>query len=409
MARPSGRAFESIQYHLLHFQYRQSLSERSSLRIVLPPTIAICRASRQVLKLIPPLRRSYRYSSKHHDYPKEGVFQPNSPPRNLSVSHDAHQLSPSYPPQASDQYVDDGRFARIRRFRSLFTPSRLVRSSLSAITALSTVFFGFLLCNEIALSQLPLPWPPGSEEDVEQLSLLSDELDQLPLVKTLRQERGVKSWREWPAYKAVPAYQRKDFFCTGPLAGSASLAAQKVFWNTNSSKIMVFVNFGEATTSWPGVVHGGAVSTVADETLGRVAMLAGVEDERHGAIPLMTAHLRLNYAEVCRPGQWYVFLAELIEDPHAKEGIEVARQNRGKRWVKGSLFCCSEFGPSSQEELSLSQSDDASEGNQSSAHMHVNAFGLFLKPKKPPVIPEGKEEDGVDGDKWIPPVDFGEF
>lgn len=91
-----------------------------------------------------------------------------------------------------------------------------------------------------------MPATPGSEEDVEELSLLAEELDALPLVQELREQvhevDGVLQpvWREWVAYSGMKD-RRASRLTTGPLAGSAGLAAQVVFWNESKKELLLFV------------------------------------------------------------------------------------------------------------------------------------------------------------------------
>jgi acyl-coenzyme A thioesterase PaaI-like protein len=56
------------------------------------------------------------------------------------------------------------------------------------------------------------------------------------------------------------------------MAGSAGLAVQRVFWDEEKQCATTVVWFGSGMAGWPGVVHGGALATVMDESLGRVAV-----------------------------------------------------------------------------------------------------------------------------------------
>lgn len=56
------------------------------------------------------------------------------------------------------------------------------------------------------------------------------------------------------------------------MGGSAGIALQRVFWLEDDKKAVSLLWFGRGMAGWPGVVHGGALATVMDESLGRVAL-----------------------------------------------------------------------------------------------------------------------------------------
>lgn len=115
-----------------------------------------------------------------------------------------------------------------------------------------------------------VPYPPGSPDDLEQLRELQEEFDDLPLVRILRSyfiaQDGelARRWSEWDAYQGVHHSVREERLTTGPLQGSAGVGAQKIFRDELTGTVLCFVNFGEGTTGWPGVVHGGLISTLFD-------------------------------------------------------------------------------------------------------------------------------------------------
>lgn len=271
------------------------------------------------------------------------------------------------------------------------------------MTAGLFVIFGtstsFIYITYKALDIVGIPWEPGSEEDQEQLHLLSEEFDALQLVQQLRSEwrmnpethQQERLWHEWTAYKAVqgrPGSQNR--LTTGPLRGSRGVAAQRIFWNEAEGLCMVFVNFGEGCCGWPGVVHGGAIATVVDESLGRCAMWSLGDMKESGETvqsldgsssnkktPMVTAALEISFQDKCEPEQWYVIVSEL-DRFHAHEN------NDRKRFVAAAMVCANELGPSKEEILgddAAPAEEDDREDTGTGAHVHVSATALFVAPK----------------------------
>lgn len=62
-----------------------------------------------------------------------------------------------------------------------------------------------------------------------------------------------------------------------------------MFWNDKEKKAIGVVFFGPGLEGWPTIVHGGALATVIDENMGRVAVRSF--PQRTG----VTANLEINY------------------------------------------------------------------------------------------------------------------
>lgn len=90
------------------------------------------------------------------------------------------------------------------------------------------------------------------------------------------------------------------------MGGSAGIAIQRVFWLEDEARAISVVWFGRCLAGWPGVVHGGALATVLDESLGRVALRS-----LPGKIGV-TANLNLNYRSQTLTDDYYVIRVELV-------------------------------------------------------------------------------------------------
>lgn len=278
---------------------------------------------------VPPIRS--------FSYPKEGVFQPNSPPREIPGFGPApplgqSQVQPSFAsqPQQPNQPPQEPASKSGRWFRFMPRWWNILIGIYVGGTAVFQVHQRFAFLS---------PIEPDSEEDKEELDELFAELDEYSIVQQLQSEKKyvdgkgyVPVWEEYTAYSGFSDDRKPQRLTTGPLAGSAGVAAQRVYWNEDLKQCFLFINFGPAVCGWPEVVHGGAVTTICDETLGRVAIRTS---EAKTAI---TAHLEVKFEDKVVPGLWYLLVA----------GIDGARESEctdRKKYVRGALVCVNEATP----------------------------------------------------------------
>lgn len=81
-----------------------------------------------------------------------------------------------------------------------------------------------------------------------------------------------------------------------------------MFWNDKEKKIVSVVFLGPGLEGWPTMVHGGALGTVIDENLGRVAI-------RHfPARTGVTANLNLNYRAPVYSDNFYTLHTTLDQE-----------------------------------------------------------------------------------------------
>ncbi|KAI2637608.1 HotDog domain-containing protein [Hypomontagnella submonticulosa] len=170
----------------------------------------------------------------------------------------------------------------------------------------------------------PEPITPGSDQDRFELSRIRAAGAQLPLVRALSED---PAWRSWDAYSgSQTADMVRSRITSGPLGWSHGLAFQRIFHNPATGEVVTVVYFGPATSGWPGVVHGGALATVLDESLGRAAIL------RFPARTGVTARLELQYRAPTLTAGYYVVRSR----PLVREDDDPAKADR-KMWVEGTL------------------------------------------------------------------------
>ncbi|RYP57415.1 hypothetical protein DL769_009485 [Monosporascus sp. CRB-8-3] len=193
---------------------------------------------------------------------------------------------------------------------------------------------GSLFRITIAPPDLP---EPGTPEDEHLLAVIRRKAAALPLVRRLEAD---PEWTSWDAYSGMEdsntsdtsdagaprTRQRREARLTsGALAGSRGLAYQHVFRNEATGECLSVVYFGGGTAGWPGVVHGGCLATVLDESLGRCAIL------RFPSRTGVTASLELTYKAPTRTEAFYVVRAR------PAGGEAAPGKSDRKAWVEGSV------------------------------------------------------------------------
>ncbi|KAJ5887444.1 hypothetical protein N7495_007485 [Penicillium taxi] len=180
-------------------------------------------------------------------------------------------------------------------------PSRWRRSPWTRRLIYAGIFWAVGASLGLGISTESAPQPiPGSVED--QLKFLETEqfLDSLTLVQDLRRNPDCT---ETVAYESFGPEQKLHRLTSGPMAGTPHsvprhcdqilsnrlFSVQRVFWNEKEKNLTSVVFLGNGLEGFPLLVHGGALATVIDENLGRVAI-------RHfPARTGVTANLNINY------------------------------------------------------------------------------------------------------------------
>ncbi|KAL4781582.1 HotDog domain-containing protein [Aspergillus varians] len=176
---------------------------------------------------------------------------------------------------------------------------------------------GLSLGNLLTRSLAP-PDLPGTERDEDAMALIRSGFDRTPIVKQLRED---------PDYVEVHVYgnysdeEKEQRLTSGPLRGSGGLAMQKVFWNSKEKDAVNVLWLGNGVEGWPRVVHGGAIATILDEHLARVAIQHLPERTA------VTANLDINYRNMAWSYQFYSVHATLDQE----------RSTDRKAYVKGEV------------------------------------------------------------------------
>jgi len=187
----------------------------------------------------------------------------------------------------------------------------------------------FLLIGTAAGSSLrlvispPDPPVPDTEEDSYTISVLHTQASHLPIVKQLEAD---PAWDSWDAYQTLTPEHKAQHITAGALRGSRGVGGyQRVFYNASTGEFISVVYFGGGTTGWPGVVHGGVLATILDESCGRAAF------RQWGGLSGVTANLTVEYKKASLSNGFYVVRVK----PRPEE--DLPESERGKRHYKSYL------------------------------------------------------------------------
>ncbi|KAK2467458.1 hypothetical protein APHAL10511_000313 [Amanita phalloides] len=214
-----------------------------------------------------------------------------------------------------------------RRWPSLRPPSSRPFSSPSSTTTsfyrrpliVSSFLSVSLLCYALGsvypppqLSLLfpqPAPGPPASPDSPASLaytSNLEQTLQNLPLLQSLRSRPDAEEWYEVRPYTNYPEERSLNSLTAGALRGPGKLALRPlVRAKRDETEAVAVIHVGRGLCGHDGIVHGGLLATLLDETLARTAISNFPE---HVGV---TANLSINYRAPTRADQFIVIKTKL--------------------------------------------------------------------------------------------------
>ncbi|KAL4963903.1 PaaI family thioesterase [Aspergillus stella-maris] len=185
-------------------------------------------------------------------------------------------------------------------------------------TIMALTFGGGYVGGKMVEINTRAPLGQGTVEDEQEKQRLYDRFVSMDAVKWLRSH---PDYVEMPAYGNYEPQDKARRLTSGPLSGSKGLPVQRVFWNGKEMKAVNIVYFGAGMEGFPTMVHGGAMATIVDETLARVAIHHF--PERTG----VTANLDINYVAPASSENFYLVYASL----------DYGRSTDRKAYVKGEV------------------------------------------------------------------------
>lgn len=116
----------------------------------------------------------------------------------------------------------------------------------------------------------PPPLSPDTPEAAAYIASLEETLQSLPLLKGLRESDDAAEWYETRPYQGFPEDRRLNNLTAGSLKGPGKLALYPLIRaKKDESESIVLLHLGRALCGHDGIVHGGLLATVLDETLAR--------------------------------------------------------------------------------------------------------------------------------------------
>ncbi|KAM6499898.1 HotDog domain containing protein [Amanita muscaria] len=152
----------------------------------------------------------------------------------------------------------------------------------------------------------PPPPDPSDPASVAYTQNLEESLQSLPLIQKLRTQPDAEEWYETRPYQNFPEERRVNHLTAGVLRGPGRFTIRPLVRSRKDEKeSIVFLHVGRALCGYDGVVHGGLLATVLDESLGRTAII-NLPDKVG-----VTANLDLKYKAPTRADQFIVIKTKL--------------------------------------------------------------------------------------------------
>ena len=153
-----------------------------------------------------------------------------------------------------------------RNFR-LFAGATTLASTSYYLGALYPPEFAHLLSPRTA----PPPLHPEDPAALTHTAELEDAIRRLPVLEAHRARTKQDEWYETRPYLNLPEERRVNSLTAGTLKGPGKLAIPPlVRARHDATENWVFIHVGRALCGHEGVIHGGLLATLLDETLARV-------------------------------------------------------------------------------------------------------------------------------------------
>ncbi|KAH8077754.1 Thioesterase/thiol ester dehydrase-isomerase [Cristinia sonorae] len=185
-------------------------------------------------------------------------------------------------------------------------------ASLASSIAVGAYTAGSLYPPSLAtlISPRTAPPPPDINDPntIAYLESLEDTLHNLPPLQSHRRRPDADDWYEARPYTKIPEERRVNSLTAGALRGPGKLALPPlVRAKKDESESIFFLHVGRGLCGHEGIIHGGLLATLLDESLGRIALL-NLPDKIG-----VTANLNLNYRAPTRADQFIAIKTRVLE------------------------------------------------------------------------------------------------
>ncbi|KAG1823533.1 HotDog domain-containing protein [Suillus subaureus] len=162
----------------------------------------------------------------------------------------------------------------------------------------------------------PAPPDPDSPESIVYTATLEQTLQTLPLLTSHRAQLDAHEWYETRPYVKYPEQLRVNSLTAGALRGPGKLALPPlVRARKDESEAIVIVHVGRGVCGHDGIIHGGLLATILDESLARTAITN--LPEKIG----VTANLSINYRAPTFADQFIVVRISLVDKAGRKSKV----------------------------------------------------------------------------------------
>jgi len=109
------------------------------------------------------------------------------------------------------------------------------------------------------------------------MDALEQKLQDLPQLRKIRESSDASEWYETRPYHKYPEEKRVNSLTAGALRGPGKLACiPLVRAKKDDTESMVFIHVGRALCGHDGIIHGGLLATLLDESLARTVRTRGL-------------------------------------------------------------------------------------------------------------------------------------
>ena len=117
----------------------------------------------------------------------------------------------------------------------------------------------------------PPPPDPEHPQAIAYTEALEDKLQKLPLLSALRSRPDAHEWYETRPYMDIPREQLANSLTSGTLRGPGKLTLPPLVRSRrDESESVIVTHVGHGLCGHEGIVHGGLLATLMDESLGRL-------------------------------------------------------------------------------------------------------------------------------------------
>ena len=157
-------------------------------------------------------------------------------------------------------------------------PSRALRTlrrftlavSLGSTAYTIGAFYPPSIATYVAPRVAPPPPDPNLPETQAYVATLEEKLQKLPILAEHRGKEDPEAWYETRPYLSLPEERRVNNLTAGTLRGPGRLALHPlVRARRDESEALIIVHVGRALCGHDGIVHGGLLATLLDESLAR--------------------------------------------------------------------------------------------------------------------------------------------